>query len=65
MIFMTTLEITIWAVVLGIILGLAILCIMAYREIQWNPDWRKSKWEKFKDEVHYIIFRTYEREDLD
>ena len=62
---MTTLEITIWAVVAGILVGLAILVGMALYEMRWNPDWRKSKWEKFKDEIHYIIFRTYEREDLD
>lgn len=62
---MTNLEITIWAVVIGLLIGIAIICIMAYREMQWDPDWRKSKWEKFKDAIRFMIFNTYEREDLD
>jgi hypothetical protein len=53
------------AVVFGIMPGVAIVCGKAWYEVQWNPDWRKSNWEKFKDEIHYIFFNTYEREDLD
>lgn len=59
------LKATIWAVVLSIVFTVIVICGIALYEMRWNPDWRKSKWEKFKDEVHYIIFRTYEREDLD
>ena len=62
---MSTLEILIWGVVICIIITAIGICGKALYEVQWNPDWRKSKWEKFKDEVHYVIFNTYERLDLD
>ena len=62
---MTTLEMVIWVVVGSIILATAIICCKAWYEVRWNPDWTKSKWEKFKDEVHYVIFNTYKRLDLE
>jgi hypothetical protein len=62
---MTTLEMVIWIVILGIVITAIWVCGKAWYEVQWNPDWTKSKWEKFKDEVHYLIFNTYRREDLD
>ena len=62
---MSTLELTIWTVVISIAIAVIGICCKAWYEGRWNPDWTKSKWEKFKDEVHYVIFNTYERLDLE
>lgn len=62
---MTTLEMVIWVIVLSIVITAIGVCCKAWYEVQWNPDWTKTKWEKFKDEVRYVIFNTYKRIDLD